>query len=59
MGSTDRPNPQWVDRGKQAERNDPGSDGQEVPEELEHAARPVKVVLLRIRVPIITLEMKS
>ncbi len=48
MGSTDGPNPQRVDRRKEAERDDPGSDGQEMPKELEHAARPVQVVLLRI-----------
>ena len=47
----DRPDPDGKDRREEAEGDDSGSDGQKVPQKLEHAAGPVDVVLLRIRVP--------
>ena len=50
MSGTDGPDPDGIDRGEEAESNYPGSDGQEVPKKLEHAAGPVQVVLLRVGV---------
>ena len=51
VGRAHRSDPEWKDRREEAERDDPGGDGQKVPQKLEHAAGPVEVVLLRIGVP--------
>ncbi len=51
VGGTDGTNPKGKDGGKEAEGDDPGGDGKEVPEELEHASGPVQVVLLWVGVP--------
>lgn len=40
-----------VGGGEEAESEDSGRDGGEVPQELENAARPVQVVLPRVGVP--------
>lgn len=43
--------PNWVDGSKQTKGNHSGTYGQEMPEELQHASRPVEVSFFWISVP--------